>query len=213
MRPSRNCFILLVAVLMQLNFACSKRTDHSPETGQRSQTSNAEAATVSDEARMGEAEEAPADDDAKTTKLCSAREAFDIAQKTAVTWSADAGLAALSTFPTPPQPDGRATSWKLEFYSSSLDRELEVYVRRGELFQKREGRATKKRTIAGAWVDSTVAMETAAKRFGPNPAGKYWLGLSFRHDTPTWRIRLRPAEGKTVWLYVDAVTGEEAAAP
>ena len=160
----------------------------------------------------GEKEEIAAQEDQAPDggdELLTAREALAIADEVAGDWASDAALVELSTYPSPPKSSGRGSCWKFEFNSLTLEKELEVYVRRGKFFQKMEGKLIKRDVISDGWIDSPEAIRAAIKHCSQKPDETYWFGLSTAKGRPVWRVKCSENIDKPVWVRLDAVTGEE----
>ena len=148
-----------------------------------------------------ESEEKLTSTETKTTTALSekieltAQEAFHIAHAAAAEWASDAVLVDLSNFRGTSLSDGRAVRWKIEFNSASMDKELEVHVSRGKIFQTMEEKFKKREAITGAWIDTPKALDISMVYFARKPIDNYWFGISSKEGIATWYIKCDYSEG------------------
>ena len=163
-------------------------------------------AQESEEKSTGAEKEAIADVSEK--KELTAREAYQLAQIESVDWASDAILVDISNFWGTSLADGRSVRWKLEFNSTSMEKELEVHISRGKILQTMEEKLKKREAITGEWVDTPKAIEIAQEYFAAKPIKNYWFGITSKEGIATWYIMCKYEEGVPTWVHINALTGE-----
>jgi len=138
----------------------------------------------------------------------TAREAFGIAQKTAEDWASDAILVDISNFRGTSLSDGCSVRWKLEFNSTSMEKELEVHISSGKILQTMEEKFKRRDVISGEWMDTPKAIEIAQEYFADKPIRNYWFGISSKEGIITWYVKGKYDEGVPTWVHINALTGE-----
>ena len=138
----------------------------------------------------------------------TATEAYHLAKNAAVDWASDAVLVDISNFRGTSLSNGRSVRWKIEFNSASMDKELEVHVSRGKIFQTMEEKFKKREAITGAWIDTPKALDISMVYFVRKPIDNYWFGISSKEGIATWYIKCDYSEGVPTWAHINALTGE-----
>lgn len=141
-------------------------------------------------------------------KELTAREAYQLAQFEAVDWASDAILVDISNFRGTSLSNGRSVRWKLEFNSTSMEKEFEVHISSGEILQTMEEKLKQREAITDEWMDTPKAIEIAQEYFSDKPIRNYWFGISSKEGIITWYVKGKYDEGVPTWVHINALTGE-----
>ena len=103
-------------------------------------------------------------------------------EKAAKDWASDAILVDISHFRGTSLSNGRSIRWKLEFNSTSMEKELEVPISSGEILQTIEEKYKKRDAITNEWIDTPKALDIAMEYFADKPIENHWFGISSKRN-------------------------------
>ena len=137
----------------------------------------------------------------------TAKEAYKISLPEAKKFSSDSYLVGLNT--TSIQENGQSRTWYALFYSAAKATNYKVNVVEGKITGTSDTNKKKQNQIPENWIDSDQVAKIAIPKCGEMTEKDFFIDLDTNRDKiPIWSFNCKVGENKTLYIDLNALTGE-----